>query len=371
MAKLIKRIVEAQRNNVVISDLNITLKNQGDRVDLLARDSFGRQIRTLQQVTKSKDLDTLLGDNSLFLYDENDNLLSGYTPVKSTSLAVARSSVSTSLKGGTTTYVISDGLRVDPGSVLKLDFDDNGTSTIPSRTDHTHPSTDITDFSEAVDDRLSNLLVDNDYITWTYNDDTGTIVGTTSLGQFTTSNLVEGSNLYYTDERVDDRVSALLTDNSYITWTYDDNAGTIIGTTNLGQFTTSDLTEGSNLYYTQARFDSAFSAKSTTDLSEGSNLYYTQSRFDTAWNAKLSGNAVEYLDGSGNWTSPCLLLTQNFTNQSSVNVTHNFGKNPLVQIIVDNAVFIPLSIVHNTVNDFTVSFSSEKTGKVLAIFGTY
>jgi len=42
--------------------------------------------------------------------------------------------------------------------------------------------------------------------------------------------------------------------------------------------TTNIVSEGSNLYYTQARFDSAFAAKSTTNLPEGSNLYYTNAR---------------------------------------------------------------------------------------------
>ena len=43
---------------------------------------------------------------------------------------------------------------------------------------------------------------------------------------------------------------------------------------------TGDLSEGSNLYYTTARFDTAFTGKSTTDLSEGTNLYYTTARAD-------------------------------------------------------------------------------------------
>lgn len=41
---------------------------------------------------------------------------------------------------------------------------------------------------------------------------------------------------------------------------------------------TDDIAEGTNLYYTQSRFDSAFGAKSTDDLSEGTNLYYTDAR---------------------------------------------------------------------------------------------
>lgn len=42
--------------------------------------------------------------------------------------------------------------------------------------------------------------------------------------------------------------------------------------------TTSDIAEGTNLYYTSARFNTAFAAKSTTDLAEGSNLYFTTAR---------------------------------------------------------------------------------------------
>ena len=44
---------------------------------------------------------------------------------------------------------------------------------------------------------------------------------------------------------------------------------------------TTNLAEGTNLYYTQARFDSAFGAKSTSNLAEGSNLYYTTARVQT------------------------------------------------------------------------------------------
>ena len=43
----------------------------------------------------------------------------------------------------------------------------------------------------------------------------------------TTTDLTEGSNLYYTNERVDDRVNALLTAGSNITLTYNDTANTL------------------------------------------------------------------------------------------------------------------------------------------------
>jgi hypothetical protein len=43
---------------------------------------------------------------------------------------------------------------------------------------------------------------------------------------------------------------------------------------------TSNVTEGSNLYFTNARADARIAAASTSDLSEGTNLYYTDARAD-------------------------------------------------------------------------------------------
>ena len=56
---------------------------------------------------------------------------------------------------------------------------------------------------------------------------------------------------------------------------------------------TGDLSEGTNLYYTQARadarVDAGFTAKSTSDLSEGTNLYYTDARADARVVAGITG----------------------------------------------------------------------------------
>jgi hypothetical protein len=61
--------------------------------------------------------------------------------------------------------------------------------------------------------------------------------------------------------------------------------GDVTGTvSSIANHTTADLTEDTNLYYTQARadarVDAGFTAKSTTNLSEGTNLYYTDARAD-------------------------------------------------------------------------------------------
>ena len=62
--------------------------------------------------------------------------------------------------------------------------------------------------------------------------------------------------------------------------------------------TTDHITEGSNLYYTQTRFDNAFTAKSTTDLSEGSNLYYTNTRVETLVNPMIDSAINALVNGA-------------------------------------------------------------------------
>lgn len=62
-----------------------------------------------------------------------------------------------------------------------------------------------------------------------------------------------------------------------------------------GNLTTTNLTEGTNLYWTQTKFDSAFTLKSTTNLTEGTNLYYTSSRFNSAFGAKTTDDLSEGL----------------------------------------------------------------------------
>ena len=64
----------------------------------------------------------------------------------------------------------------------------------------------------------------------------------------------------------------------------------------ISNHSTTDLTEGTNLYYTTARFDTAFSGKSTTDLSEGTNLYYTDARANSAIDTRVDKAFVDALN---------------------------------------------------------------------------
>ena len=57
--------------------------------------------------------------------------------------------------------------------------------------------------------------------------DSATGVISSTVGSLTTADVTEGTNLYYTNERVDDRVNALLVGGANVTTTYDDAAGTL------------------------------------------------------------------------------------------------------------------------------------------------
>lgn len=93
--------------------------------------------------------------------------------------------------------------------------------------------------------------------------------------------------------------------------------------TDLSGQDTDDLSEGSsNLYYTQARFNTAFGAKSTTDLAEGTNLYYTNVRADariTAQKGVANGLATLGSDGLIPTSQlPALAITDTFVVASQV-----------------------------------------------------
>lgn len=69
-----------------------------------------------------------------------------------------------------------------------------------------------------------------------------------------TDDIAEGiTNLYFTDERVDDRTAALIQNGTGLNWTYDDVLNTLTGNVTLAPFSTSDLSEGTNLYFTDER----------------------------------------------------------------------------------------------------------------------
>jgi hypothetical protein len=101
----------------------------------------------------------------------------------------------------------------------------------------------------------------------------------------TTSNVSEGSNLYYTNARV----------NSFI-------QGNLATKANVADLTTANVSELTNLYYTNARVNSFIQGNlstkanvadlTTANVSELTNLYYTNARVYANITAALAGNVI-------------------------------------------------------------------------------
>jgi len=127
----------------------------------------------------------------------------------------------------------------------------------------------------------------------------GTVTATTiysnTWNNLFTSNVIEGANLYYTVIRanaaIDDRVTKSFIDNlgvSSSSAVFAENANVANTVLSISNFTTSNLIEGANLYYTNARVYSnvisLLNAKAdvtdltTSNVVEGNNLYYTNTR---------------------------------------------------------------------------------------------
>jgi len=103
-----------------------------------------------------------------------------------------------------------------------------------------------------------------------------------------------------------------------------DSAATMsIIDSDFGTRTTDQLSEGStNLYYTDARFDSALSGKSTSDLSEGTNLYYTDARADSAFDVRLDTKTTDNLaEGTTNKYYDTSLFNTDLGTKSTTDLT--------------------------------------------------
>jgi hypothetical protein len=85
-----------------------------------------------------------------------------------------------------------------------------------------------------------------------------------------------------------------------------------VNTSNLTAFDTGDLTEGSNLYFTNARADARIAAATTDDLSEGSsNLYHTTARVNSAIDSRVTNTFINNLSGVVADTATILATSRN------------------------------------------------------------
>ena len=104
-----------------------------------------------------------------------------------------------------------------------------------------------------------------------------------SIANHDTDALTEGStNLYYTDERVDDRIDALIVAGTGLTKTYDDASNTYTLAFSFSEFDTDSVVEGStNLFTTAARTRTHFTYGTGIELSGAGQLSVTQADINT------------------------------------------------------------------------------------------
>jgi hypothetical protein len=190
---------------------------------------------------------------------------------------------------------------------------------------------------------------------WQFTNDGITYQNIGSLSASDTDDLAEGTtNLYFTDERAQDAIGNIMIGGNNITFTYDDanNIMTIDGDIS----TTTDLPEGTNLYYTDARWDAKLLSADTDDLSEGlTNLYYTDARVD----ARVDVLRTELSsDGTGavhfnNLTNVPTVTTQTITGTGAATYTlSNAPGSPAGIIVTLNGV------TQEPTTDYTVSGTS-------------
>ena len=141
--------------------------------------------------------------------------------------------------------------------------------------------------------------------------------------------------------------------------------GTVSGSSqiSLSGFNTSQLSENTNLYYTDTRVKTKLDADSVIS---GSNL--DGMTVSGSFSGSFQGDGS---DLTGLSVDQVATITDTFTNVSSKVVTHNFGtKNVIVTVYDENdGYFIPSSIVTTNDNQVTVTFSATESGRVVVAKG--
>ena len=104
-----------------------------------------------------------------------------------------------------------------------------------------------------------------------------------SIANHDTDALSEGvTNLYFTNERVDDRVAALIDGGTGISATYNDAGNLLSLAVDFGEINTDNLTEGSsNRFFTQARARNAFTYGNGIEHDGSGGLQVTQADINT------------------------------------------------------------------------------------------
>ena len=181
----------------------------------------------------------------------------------------------------------------------------------------------------------------------------------TWLGTRSTSDLPEGTNLYYTDERVDDRVASLIQDGTGITWTYDDGANTLTGNVSLASFSLDDLS------------DVDTSGASTNDLLQlngsGTWVPIDPSTVGVTDHGSLSGlsdddHAQYIIDDPANSSRNVIDPTADDTTSLTVQASGNSGSASFNILEVNNSAGSNLFAIQDLSNSYYAEFDSTLDG---------
>ena len=232
---------------------------------------------------------------------------------------------------------------------------------------------------------------------------------TFSAGEYSftgsTSDVSEGSNLYFTNARAQAAITANPAAGNLATVT---NGQVLVAlatvfnefsagaglTFNGGEYSftgsTSDVSEGSNLYFTNARAQAAISVSgdglsktggaisltaTSDDIGEGSsNLYFSNARARNSIQADpAAGNLVTFNQSSGDIALMLSSLRKSFTNQSltantNLVLTHNLGER-LVQVAAmdGSGNDVQLEKVYTSTSQITVKSTINLTGIDIAV----
>jgi len=176
----------------------------------------------------------------------------------------------------------------------------------------------------------------------------------------TTANVGENTNLYYTDERVDDRVNALLVAGTNITTSYDDSAGTYtINSSGKTQEEIEDIVNGLVVGGTNitSTYDDAAGTLTLAGLSDSA----IQGKI-TVTDAGGDGS-LAYSGGTITYTGPSASETRAHLS-AGTGVTYSSGQFSIGQAVAtsSNVTFADLVVSGNlTVNGATSTVSSTNT----------
>lgn len=154
------------------------------------------------------------------------------------------------------------------------------------------------------------------------------------------------------NQMISDQVSATLQNNTGISWTYVSGTRQLTPTLNIGAFSTTNLPEGSNLYYTDARVNTK--VKSMIAVNDGT----------------TSGIIVAHGSGPDSVTLSLRQLTIN-TDNITEGATNKFFSDELAQDAI-NALLIESTEIAKTYDDSanSLSFALKITGVTSGSYGS-